>query len=258
MTPKGIVVAGENLLAKELIRSLREHGFHVASLEDYDVIKNIEVVIETTNLDLGQKKKNLKEIELHISPHVLILSTTLALTATETASWLSHPERLIGFATFSNFREGKLIEIAPALQSDECFLQIAGELFLAIGQETEVVQDEVGLVFPRILSMIINEAAFSLIEGIASAEDIDEAMKKGTNYPLGPLEWAEKVGIDDVYAVLSGLYRQLGEERYRPASLLRKLVHAGWTGNETGKGFYYNQNRQLKETRYISTIIEKM
>ena len=247
MTPKGIVVIGENLLAKELVHAFRGCGFKNIALNDYQAVHDVDAVIETSNLNLEQKKRNLKEIEANVPPDVLILSTTLALTATEAASWMEHPERLVGFGTFSNFHEGSLIEIAPALQSDPYFLQIAKELFFAIGQETEVVQDEVGLVYPRILSMIINEAAFSLIEGTASVEDIDKAMKKGTNYPSGPLEWAEKIGIDDVYAVLNGLYHNLGEERYRPAPLIRKLVHASWTGKETGKGFYYMQNRLVKE-----------
>jgi 3-hydroxybutyryl-CoA dehydrogenase len=247
MTPKGFLVIGENLLAKELIQSLLEHGNNKAVLNDFTAVKDIDVVIETTNLNLEQKKKNLQKIESNVLPSTLIVSTTLAVTATEAASWMSYPERLIGFAAFSNFKEGKLIEIAPALQSDPYYLQTAKKLFNAMGLETEFVQDEIGLVFPRILSMIINEAAFSLMEGTASAEDIDEAMKKGTNYPRGPLEWAEKIGIDDVYAVLNGLHRNLGEERYRPAPLIRKLVHAGWIGKETGKGFYYNQNRHAKE-----------
>lgn len=247
MTPNGIVVIGENLLAKELVHSLREHGFKDVALNDYQEVKEIEAVIETCNLDLEQKKRSLTEIEANVPPQALILSTTLALTATEAASWLINPERLVGFGAFSNFNEGEMIEIAPALQSEPYYLQVANALFSAIGQETEVVQDEAGLVFPRILSMIINEAAFSLMEGTASVEDIDEAMKKGTNYPRGPLEWAEKVGIEDVYAVLNGLHQNLGEERYRPAPLIRKLVHAGWVGGESGKGFYYNQNRQVKE-----------
>jgi 3-hydroxybutyryl-CoA dehydrogenase len=247
MTPKGIVVIGENLLAKELVVSLREHGIKNVALNDFQEVNEIEAVIETCNLDLAQKKRNLTEIEANVPPKALILSTTLALTATEAASWLLNPERMIGFGAFSNFNEGEMIEIAPALQSEPYYLQITNALFSAIGQETEVVQDEAGLVFPRILSMIINEAAFSLMEGTASVEDIDEAMKKGTNYPRGPLEWAEKVGIEDVYAVLTGLHHNLGEERYRPAPLIRKLVHAGWVGGESGKGFYYNQNRHVKE-----------
>lgn len=243
MTAKDIVVIGENLLAKELVSALRKDGFGRIGHNDFSMVKDADAVIETTNLDLECKKQNLKRIDLDAKPSALILTTALQVTATEAASWLGHPERLIGFGTFSNFKEGKLIEIAPALQSEPAYIPIAQDIFRMIGQETETVQDEVGLVYPRILAMIINEAVFALAEGTASVEDIDEAMKKGTNYPLGPLEWAEKIGLDDVYAVLLGLHRHLGEERYRPAPLIRKLVSAGWVGNEAGKGFYFYQNR---------------
>jgi 3-hydroxybutyryl-CoA dehydrogenase len=248
MTCKGIVVVGKNLLAKELVQSLRESGSESVSHNDFSEIKTIDAVIETTNLDLTEKKQNLKEIEGHVTQSTLILSTSLQVTATEAASWLAHSERLIGFGTFANFKEGKLIEVAPPLQADPKYLQGAREIFSKLGQEIEVVDDEVGLVFPRILSMIINEAAFAITEGTATVEDIDIAMKKGTNYPLGPIEWAGKVGLDDVYAVLKGLYHQLGEERYRPASLIRKLVQAGWVGGEKEEGFYTYQNRKkIKE-----------
>lgn len=95
--------------------------------------------------------------------------------------------------------------------------------------------------------MIVNEAAYALSEQTAEAEAIDVAMKKGTNYPMGPLEWANEIGLDDIFAVLSGLYRELGEERYRPAPLIRKLVYAGWIGGETDKCFYHYQNSKNKE-----------
>src|SRR5699024_11509909 len=94
---------------------------------------------------------------------------------------------------------------------------------------------------------IVNEAAFALMEKTADADVIDEAMKKGTNYPYGPLEWAEKIGLEDIYAVLQGLFEQLGEDRYRPAQLISKLIYAGWRGEETQQGFYYYQNRVRNE-----------
>ncbi|WP_243633247.1 3-hydroxyacyl-CoA dehydrogenase family protein [Paenibacillus xerothermodurans] len=109
------------------------------------------------------------------------------------------------------------------------------------------VADETGAVFPSILSMIINEAAFTWMEKAASAEDIDTAMRKGTNYPLGPLEWADDIGLDELLAVLSGLQRDLGEDRYRPAPILRKLVHAGWLGKRAGRGFYNYVDQPSKE-----------
>ncbi|PLR81286.1 3-hydroxybutyryl-CoA dehydrogenase [Bacillus sp. V33-4] len=247
MATKGILVAGGNMLAKELFHSIQTHRSDQVSFNDFSVISNIDAVFETENLDLEQKKKNLQEIESNVTPSTLILTTTLGVTATEAASWLSYPERVVGFGTFTGFTEGKLIEVAPSLQADPHYLKKAKEAFLTIGQEIEIVDDEVGLIFPRILSMIINEAAFAMIEGTASVEDIDEAMKKGTNYPLGPLEWAEKIGLEDVYSVLKGLYRQFGEERYRPAPLIRKLIHAGWVGGEKEKGFYHYQKSKERE-----------
>lgn len=247
MTSQSIVIVGENLLAKRLYESFRKIDTLEVSYNSFSVLDQVEVVIETTNLDLERKKSNLQEIDSLSSPNTLILTTILQITATEVASWLRYPERLIGFGTFSNFSEGKVIEVAFPLQAEFDFIPRAKETFQAINQEIEIVEDEVGLVFPRILSLIINEAAFALTEGTASVEAINTAMKKGTNYPFGPLEWAERIGLDDVYAVLLGLHKQFAEERYRPAPLIKKLVHTGWVGGETDRCFSYYQNRKAKE-----------
>jgi len=247
MIPKSIAVIGENKLAQQLVRCFEEQRIERLYVNTYTHLRDVDVVIETINLDLEQKKKNLLEIENHISNTTTILTTSLSITATESASWLTHPERVIGFGTFSNFDEHPLIEIALPLQGDSLHKEKITGLFQLIGKEVEVVQDEVGLVYPRILSLIINEAAFALTEQVANVEDIDIAMKKGTNYPKGPLEWAEQISIEEVLAVLTGLYRQFGEERYRPCPLIRKLVQAGWVGEESGKGFYHYQRRNMKE-----------
>lgn len=246
MTIKTVAIIGDNLIAKELSNSFQDNpGVH---LVDAKALNNqVDVVIETMNLDKEEKKRRIGEIEASVLPSTLILSTSLGVTATEVASWLFHPERLIGFGTFANFRKGSLIEVALPLQADASYLQAATDTFSFINQDIEVVEDEVGFVFPRILSMIINEAAYALSEQTAEAEAIDVAMKKGTNYPMGPLEWAGEIGLDDIFAVLSGLYRELGEERYRPAPLIRKLVYAGWIGGENDKCFYHYQNRKNKE-----------
>src|SRR5205807_862654 len=101
----------------------------------------------------------------------------------------------------------------------------AVQVWRRAGKQVEVVGDEVGLVFPRTWAMLVNEAAFALTEGVAEAAAIDLAMKKGTRFPMGPLEWADEIGIDQVVWILSGLVRELGEDRYRPTSLLRKMVY---------------------------------
>ena len=129
------------------------------------------------------------------------------------ASWLKNPERLVGFATFFPLKDRKLIELAGGLRTSEIIARAGRELFKALGKETVRVKDTAGLTFPRILSLIINEAARSLEEGVASAEEIDVAMRLGVNYPQGPLRWADQIGLDDVLAVLEGL---AARDRRRP------------------------------------------
>jgi 3-hydroxybutyryl-CoA dehydrogenase len=104
-----------------------------------------------------------------------------------------------------------------------------------------LVTDGAGLVAPRIVSLIVNEAAHALMEGVASAEDIDSAVRLGANYPHGPLEWADLIGVDQVYAIIRGMAEEFREDRYRPAPLLRKMVSAGWMGRAAGRGFFKYQ-----------------
>lgn len=164
--------------------------------------EKIDIVIDTANLDLEEKIKNLQHVEGYINEETVILSSSLGISATEMASHLKKPERLIGFGLFGSWQDAELIEVAPPLQADENYINKAVQYLQSCDKEVEIVQDEAGLVFPRILSLIINEATFALSEGIATRQEIDIAMKKGTNYPFGPLEWADRIGIDQVYAVL--------------------------------------------------------
>ena len=241
-----IAVVGENRLANA-ISSLFQSNPQVElidfkQMEDQKVA--VDVIFETENLYLEKKRSTLLKIEEITSEKTLILTSVLGVTATEAASWLAHSSRLVGYAFFATIQKGDLIEIAPALQTDSSFIDQAIRCLTEVTEEIEVVQDEVGLVYPRILAMIINEAVFALMERTASVDDIDIAMKKGTNYPLGPFEWADEIGLDDVYAVLSGLQGSLGEERYRPASLLKKMVYAKWLGTGSERGFHLNSEKK--------------
>jgi len=168
----------------------------------------------------------------------LVLAAALGHSTAEAAAEIHARHRVVGFATLPPVERGQVVELAVTPWTEPAALEQAGEFFRAVGLEPAVVPDGPGLVFARILCLIINEAAFALMEGVATAEEIDTAMKLGTNYPFGPLEWADRIGLDQVVGMLEGLQLEYGEERYRPAPLLRRLVRAGHLGRAGGRGFY--------------------
>jgi 3-hydroxybutyryl-CoA dehydrogenase len=159
---------------------------------------------------------------------------------------MRRPERLVGFATFYPLKDRKLIELSVPMRCQESSTTATEEFFKSLDKETVRVKDCPGLIFPRILSLIINEAARSFEEGVATAEEIDIAMKLGVNYPQGPLRWADQIGLDEVLAVLKGLQREMGDDRYRPAPLLKRLVAAGFLGEKSSRGFYSYEGGQVK------------
>lgn len=168
---------------------------------------------------------------------VAIYAPTLSVS--ELAMAYPWPEQVVGFDFLEQMLSpGSLIEIAPGLRTRPEATDTVEGFLKARGFETERVGDFAGLVLRRVLFMIINEASYALWEGIASREDIDLAMKLGTNYPMGPLEWADAIGLDRVYNGLKGLHEEYGEDRYRPCPLIRKLVMSGFTGKRAGRGFY--------------------
>ena len=193
-----------------------------------------------------KKRAVLQRLDASLSASGIIVSSCLRFSTTLMASWVKKPERVVGFATFYPLNDRKLIELAPGLRTLDKSVEQTEQLFKNLGKETVRVKDTAGLTFPRILSLIINEAARSLEEGVAAAEEIDIAMRLGVNYPQGPLRWADQIGLDEVLAVLEGLRRETGDDRYRPAPLLKKLVTAGYLGEISGRGFYSHNEGQVK------------
>ena len=247
MTKSSLAVIGGNRLAEEFLGLCGEKGVQAARLSDAaSLAATTNWVIDTESGGEDRKRALLQRLDAVLPPSSLILTSCLRFATTHMASWVKNPERVVGFATFFPLKERKLIELAGALRTSEKSLAEAEELFASLGKETVRVKDSAGLTFPRILSLIINEAARSLEEGVASAEEIDVAMRLGVNYPQGPLRWADQIGLDDVLAVLEGLQRETGDDRYRPAPLLRKLVIAGFLGETSGRGFYSYQEGQVK------------
>lgn len=187
------------------------------------VPRTILLAIELTNIDLEIKKKNLRWLDKALPPSTIILTSSITISATEQASWIKHPSRLIGISAFPTLLKAHLLEVAATPFIGKKQIGAAQEFFMTIGKEMSVVQDRIGMVMPRILCQLINEAFFALTENVASPIDIDTAMKLGTGYPNGPIEWANRIGLPSVIAVMEQLHRDLGEDRYRIAPLLKQL-----------------------------------
>lgn len=162
-------------------------------------------------------------------PDVLVLVEASIRSTTELAAALPHPERVVGYGGLPGVDRRQLVELAPGLQTGQEAREQAARFIHSLGRDVEIIGDGPGLIAPRFIACLVNEAAHALMEGVAIAADIDTAMRLGVNYPQGPLEWADGVGLEAVLRVLEGLQAQTGDDRYRPCPLLRKLVAAGLT-----------------------------
>ena len=186
--------------------------------------KSYQVGLELTNVSIEAKKKNLIELDKSLPSKTLILSSAVTVSIAEQSTWTKHPSRLLGMSAFPSLLENGLIELAPSNSTSETAISAAQAFVESLGKEVALVQDCVGLVLPRILCMLVNEAYFAMREGVATARDIDSAMKLGTNYPHGPVEWGDRMGIRHVHAVVEALYRHYGEDRYRVAPMLQQAA----------------------------------
>jgi 3-hydroxybutyryl-CoA dehydrogenase len=239
MTKSSFAILGTSRLAQDWLALSKGRDMDAELITDAGQIQaKASLVIDTSSGDPAAKRRSLEKLDSALSPSALIITSCLGGSTTLMASWTKRPERVVGFATFYPLADRKIIEIAAGFRTSDSALQQAQDHFTSLGKETVKVKDAAGLTFPRILSLIINEAARSLEEGVAQADEIDVAMRLGVNYPMGPLRWADQIGLDEVLAVLEGLERETGDDRYRPAPLIKKLVVAGFLGETSGRGFY--------------------
>jgi 3-hydroxybutyryl-CoA dehydrogenase len=245
-----VFIIGEESIKNEAV-SLLDGKSEITNKLNLDT----EIVIECTNFPAEQKQQNIKFIDENCTAAIPVFSSSLCISVSEQCSYTKYPTRLIGAGFYDTFSKslpagppakragasaqaGKLLEIAPSKITDVKIVQNAESFLNSAGINFAKVPDRVGLVFPRIISMIINEAAQAYSEQVASKEDIDTAMKLGTNYPFGPLEWADKLGIGLVYEILSALQRDFGEDRYRPHPVLKEMIDLKHLGVKTKRGFY--------------------
>ena len=245
-----IIIAGEMPFLQELGEICTEAGHDTTLFLVEDFFSAIEsglmmeeagdadVAIELHNESADAKQELMLSLAQTIPVDSVVLTSALPTSTTQAASWMANPRRVVGFGVLPPITAGGVVELTRGLQTAEHALQRAQTFWEGLDFEPVVVADGPGLVRARVVCCLINEAVSALMEGIATAEDIDRAMKLGTNYPYGPLEWADMIGIDTVLGVVEGLFREWGDDRYRPSPLLRRMVAAGRLGSKSGRGFY--------------------
>jgi 3-hydroxybutyryl-CoA dehydrogenase len=205
------------------------------SLED--ALADSDFVIEAAPERMDVKLQLFAEIQKLAPMDAVIASNTSALSITEMAGSLSDPARVAGMHFFNPVHKMKLVEIVQALESSQATMAAVSEVARQMGKETVLVRESPGFITTRVNASLGNEAFFMLMEGVASARDIDKALKLGLNHPMGPFELVDLVGLDTRLSILEYLHRSLGE-KYRPCPLLVQYVKAGRLGRKVGRGVY--------------------
>ncbi|MEW6430460.1 MAG: 3-hydroxybutyryl-CoA dehydrogenase [Myxococcota bacterium] len=201
-------------------------------------VKDVDCGIEAVTENEELKKKLFRELDQVVRPGGVLASNTSSIPITRLGAVTKRPEAVIGMHFMNPVPVMQLVElIRGAATSDETYAQTKA-LAEKMGKTTVVSKDFPGFIVNRILIPMLNEACFALTEGLATAEDIDTAMKLGTNVPMGPLTLADFIGLDTVLYIAEVLHKGLGDDKYRPSPLLRQYVEAGWLGRKSGRGFY--------------------
>ena len=228
------------MVAKEKISEADKTEF-LSKLQistELDIFKDSDIIIEATTENMEAKKELAKQIDEICKEDAIFATNTSSLSITEIAACMKHPEKVIGMHFFNPVPAMKLVEVIKGFATDEAVNKEIIEMTEKIGKTPVQVEEGPGFVVNRILLPMINEGIGILADGLASAEDIDKAMKLGAGHPMGPLALADLIGLDVCFAIMETLYSEFGDSKYRPHPLLRKMVRSNNLGMKTGKGFF--------------------
>ena len=207
----------------------------VASLSD---LGPCDIVIEAATEKQDLKLDLFRQLDKAVRPEAILASNTSSISITMLGAATGRPERVIGMHFMNPVPVMKLVEVIRALATDDATYELTVALARRFGKEVVTAKDMPGFIVNRLLIPFLNEACFALQEGLGTAQDIDKGIQLGLNHPMGPFQLADLIGLDTCLAIAEVLQRELGEDKYRPAPLLRQYVAAGWLGRKTGRGFY--------------------
>jgi 3-hydroxybutyryl-CoA dehydrogenase len=225
---KGKISAEDKHAALERITT----GTDLAMFGDSDLVIEAATEAEET------KREIFKRLVPHLSPTALIASNTSSISITRLAAVTDRPAKFIGMHFMNPVPVMQLVELIRGIATDEETYSTVKELTVKLGKKAAVAEDFPAFIVNRILLPMINEAVYTLYEGVGSVDAIDTALKLGANHPMGPLELADFIGLDTCLAIMHVLYDGLADSKYRPCPLLVKYVEAGWVGRKAGRGFY--------------------
>ncbi len=211
---------------------------HVTGVLSRDKLRDCQFVVEAATERFEVKREIFRELDALLAPEVILATNTSSISITKLAAQTTRPDRVIGMHFFNPVPVMKLVEVIRGLQtSNETFAHVK-ELAESLGKTPVEVNDAAGFVSNRVLMPLLNEAMFAVMEGVATAEAVDEVFKLGMAHPMGPLTLADFIGLDVCLDIMRVLEDGIGDPKYRPCPLLVRMVDAGWLGRKSGRGFY--------------------
>lgn len=211
---------------------------NITPTTDYACCADVDLVIEAAVETMELKKELFKMLDETCKPEAILASNTSSLSITEIAAATSRPDRVIGMHFFNPAPVMKLVEIIKGQKTSDEVCNTISELAKSVGKVPVMVNEAPGFVVNRILIPLVNEGIGILADGVATRDEIDEAMKLGANHPMGPLALGDLIGLDVCLAIMEVLHQEYGDDKYRPHPLLKKMVRANLLGRKTGEGFY--------------------